>query len=710
MLRRRPSLPKPATLPGVRTLATPFATRGEPAALLAGSRWPHKRRRYSYSGHGGRTDQPSDTWRLRPKLVPPSSPWRRLALLALLVATAGAVFGSLLVWFHSSPPNPVDKGTSSRQSPENSLHSLSNGREDATLDQNRGESGSDGRIFSEPPAQASRFRTRADVINGSYGIVTEELRAGLDGAAPWSLSIPDDHLPVRSDGLPVAQTTAFVIPRGGPYTYVRHSHSIREDVGRDGLQVQSRPPFQTLPSDAYQPHVANVDRAPYAPVIPLKDTFHYLRTRPVPRHVGGAPGASPVTGPQAGIEGHGGIAVAYVLLCHDMDSVAGAGEFMDAVYTHPNLTRFFVHLDAKAGTDVLIALHSIVVKYPRDAAIIVYPRMRVEWGAVSMVKAELLALKAAETMWAEWDFAIVVSGTSFPVQSVCERERWLASLDPRTNLVFYEGPWKVCHWGATSWDEHCKKQRGRCLDKECTRMSHTPDNGVVYKGPQWVLLSREFAFYAANSHHSRRWVEYFEDGSHASDEMFFPTLLMNSPFREMAQLPAKGQNGVSKPLSGMIYVFWNSWRRNGCRSYRSSAPWGWSPCLLGNNDLHDLARSDKQFARKFRAGDPVKERLRRLWRRTCPLETPLGDMARREDTDPLANVVEVDDNFSLPWSWKDRAYQMRNLVIWAFDGTRDWILGNLDRLLMDGDSVAVELKPVGIPMMLAANSVLEGRK
>ncbi|KAI9009105.1 core-2/I-branching enzyme-domain-containing protein [Hyaloraphidium curvatum] len=478
---------------------------------------------------------------------------------------------------------------------------------------------------------------------------------------PFSILPLPDAVSRRSPGVDVA-VAAELLPPGGPYALV-HSAGNPATVA-----LQSSPPFLTLPLSAYAPDAANPDRAPFAPLVPLRSSLRYLRgtaAYPVvdrgpvddaffPRLPDASTPVTPVT--------PSGVAVAYILLCHDLDSALGAGEFMDAVYTHPNLTRFYVHLDAKAAPAALLALHGIAARFPAGAANLVYPRVRVDWGAASMVRAELLALRAAETSWAGWRFAVVASGTSYPSQPPCEREKWLSRLDPRANIVFYDRPWKVCRWGSTRADEHCKKQRGRCLDPSCSTMSHTPGGAPVYKGPQWVLLSREFAYFAANSHRSRLWLAYFESGSHASDEMFFPTLLMDSPF-----------NGTSQLAPGpFIHVVWNSERRNGCLSRRSTAPWGWSPCTLGTNDLPGVVRSRAQFARKFAAGDPAKRVLRGVWARACAGE-PVGDL--------LAGLPDPgrDDGFALPWTWRERAYQARNLVIWGFDSARDAVLGWWDQ-------------------------------
>lgn len=495
MLRRRASLPKPATLAGRRRHEErSHGTDQAPASLFGSGNWSFSRSSLISPGahHHPRApprphpddahDDSADSWKLRRRRNARASPTQRLVVLALTVLLAATAFGWALLrlienGLHPGIPAQTNAATDLirtrlAQRTESGVATTDPAGVAAGRPVHVGPSNE----TEQAPISAS-FASDAFVGagNASLQFTSSDLRAGLYPDQALDSSGRVASIPALSDAVAVAQTTAFVIPRGGPYTFVRHHHWPR-GAAHEGFRVQSHPPFLTLPSDAYQPHMANADRPPYAPVVPLRDTFAYLRARSVPPISADAMAATvktqngslPAETVPAKASGSPtgrsfDVGVAYILLCHDMDSVAGAGEFMEAVYTHPNLTRFFVHLDAKAGTDVLVALHSIVVKYPRDAAIIVYPRLRVDWGGVSMVKAELMALKAAENLWADWKFAVIASGTSFPIKSVCEREKWLESLDPRSNLVFYEDPWKVCHWGATSWDEHCKKQRGRLV-------------------------------------------------------------------------------------------------------------------------------------------------------------------------------------------------------------------------------------------------------
>lgn len=371
-------------------------------------------------------------------------------------------------------------------------------------------------------------------------------------------------------------------------------------------------------------------------------------------------------------------AVAYVVLCHDVDSVRGASELLQALYTSPQRTRFYIHIDLDAPKRAVELLKTVVARFPRQVAVLV-PRIKVGWADVTMVDSELSALRAAFDLWNDWGRAIIVSGTAYPIKSACEREQWLRETDPRINLVHYEKLWKICAWGDPGTSEHCKKTRGRCGNPACTNMTMTPDNGVVYKGPQWVMLSRQFVSYVLTGDLPRRWLDFFRAFSEGPDEMYFPTVLMNGPeeFRrwsavgtprgterwdqlapfieeeshgtgtslvpgdagnvKSAVLPTAGKPST-KPhhrvlrTSALMYTLWNSARRLGCPSYISDAPWGWSPCWLGREDFADLIKSDRQFARKMRAGEGLKNWLAQTWNRTCPLDDPTTLL--EEEPDP----------------------------------------------------------------------------
>lgn len=368
-------------------------------------------------------------------------------------------------------------------------------------------------------------------------------------------------------------------------------------------------------------------------------------------------------------EGLNPAAVAYVVLAHDMDSVKGTAELLEALYISPALTRFYVHIDLDAWEEAVKLLRQVLAQYPPEVAVMV-PRIKVGWADVTMVDAELSALRAADAAWAGWSRAIILSGTAYPIKSKCQRQKWFRDTDPRVNLVNYEKLWKICEWGDPGTGEHCKKTRGRCMDRDCTRMTNTPNNGVVYKGPQWIMLSRPFSEYVLTAALPRLWLDFFRNFSEGPDEMYFPTVLMNGPeeyrrwtsvgtprgtrwWDHLAPFIEDSKNGTAmvpndagnpkeakrKHSEGpehrvlrtpaLMYTLWNSARRLGCPSYASDSPWGWSPCWLGRDDFPDLVRSDRQFARKMRSGEGVKFWLNQLWNRTCPAGKSMD-----EDLDP----------------------------------------------------------------------------
>jgi hypothetical protein len=376
-------------------------------------------------------------------------------------------------------------------------------------------------------------------------------------------------------------------------------------------------------------------------------------------------------------------AVAYIVLCHDEESVRGASELIQALYTSPSLTRFYVHIDLDAPHRAFEAVGDMLSRYPVEAAVMV-PRIKVGWADVTMVDSELSALRTASEKWPGWSRAIILSGTAYPIKSACERDKWLRETDPRMNLVHYEKLWKICEWGDPGTGEHCKKTRGRCMDMGCTKMTATPDNGVVYKGPQWVMFSRPFAEYVLTAELPKLWLDFFRGYSQGADEMYFPTVLMNGPdeYRRWAsvgtprgtlrwdkldpfieeeangtaQVPSDAGNVDKESLavvpdgnlhprvlrtSALMYTLWNSARRLGCPSYISDSPRGWSPCWLGREDFPDLVRSDRQFARKMRPGEGAKFWLDQMWNRTCP-----SDVELLEEVDPLGFVEGFKGNRS----------------------------------------------------------------
>jgi hypothetical protein len=137
----------------------------------------------------------------------------------------------------------------------------------------------------------------------------------------------------------------------------------------------------------------------------------------------------------------------------------------------------------------------------------------------------------------------------------------------------------------------------------CTRYWHTPDEDVVWKGVQWVVLSYEFAEYVVMHEKAGRWIKFLA-GSFGSDETFFPSVLLGSPFKDTS--------------IDQFHFMYTVWSTLGCQSYKPERAYGNSPCFLGEQDVPNVKKAMEKsylFARKFKADEHgVKSYIVNEWR------------------------------------------------------------------------------------------------
>ncbi|KAL7747648.1 hypothetical protein RI367_006937 [Sorochytrium milnesiophthora] len=309
------------------------------------------------------------------------------------------------------------------------------------------------------------------------------------------------------------------------------------------------------------------------------------------------------------------------------ETIEGLTELLEVIHTPYH--QYFVHLDASAS----VAVHSLLANRTRgyDNVHLIDKRYRSSWGHPIIVHAELELLNAARIYNVRalqrgeptWQYSIVLDGTSYPLHPMHVLEQKLSTLHPKDSVLFKDSFLTICRYGAPAGDkagDPCNATKARCLDKECTKQSHTPGNAVVYKGPQWVILSWPYSRYVLDHPHLHDWLTFFM-ASHAPDELFFPTLAMDSPeFRDHALLYDPPRLDPSNPDTRDPARYVNKHKLGGMLSI-----WGdclmpmtqrmrfkWSPCDLGVPDrARVLADDHNLFVRKIKPNNVLKQILRR---------------------------------------------------------------------------------------------------
>jgi Core-2/I-Branching enzyme len=254
----------------------------------------------------------------------------------------------------------------------------------------------------------------------------------------------------------------------------------------------------------------------------------------------------------------------YVVLMHK--NPAQVGRLLRRLATE--WTTFLVHVDRRAGTRVFSEMQRYAVDIPRVRFM---PRRRCFWAGFGMVSATLDAFDHVVQDSARFDHVVLVSGQDYPLRPADQIERFFGqhigssfmSARPMRDVWSDAGMWRINMWHLVSYKRvHLRVPWQRRI----------PGGLAPHGGGAWMSLSAPAARYVVDFVRANPgFVRFFRSVLHP-DEIFFQTILMNSPLRETI---------VNDHLR---YIDW------------SSDP---GPATLGVSDFGSLVESPKLFARKF---------------------------------------------------------------------------------------------------------------
>lgn len=278
-------------------------------------------------------------------------------------------------------------------------------------------------------------------------------------------------------------------------------------------------------------------------------------------------------------------------------------------------TEFHVHVDQRTNITPFAAglEHRLNVHFTKD-------RIPVQWMGFSQVESILLLL--AQALGKGFDYCVLLSGSDYPIKPnanirafyeradqefitfwrLADRPSWLSKIQ------YYYPIDRIPIW---SWSKNsdgdywCRLFWGRFHKyRHWMPRRRFPFNLVPYGGCDWWSLSEAcvrhvLRFVADNPAYSR-----FYRHTHCPSEMFFHTIVLNSPWaqrvrtfaeyeawsartsgedkrKEMSMLPEDGFN--------LRYIDWSG-QRTGERE---------APAVLDECDWASLMQSSDLFARKF---------------------------------------------------------------------------------------------------------------
>lgn len=254
---------------------------------------------------------------------------------------------------------------------------------------------------------------------------------------------------------------------------------------------------------------------------------------------------------------------------------------------------FFIHIDVKAK-DFDPEVLTSAVKYSNVTFV---DRTSISWGGMSMVRCELLLLKAAMDQ-GDYSFFHLISGVDLPLKNVdtiynffqthsgtefihfCTDEfSESEAVADRARLYYFLQEWAGRGPNFLSYVQKVGLIIQKILGVDRRKKLRKP----VACGSQWFSITKALAKYVLE--HEPWIIEHFSN-TLIPDEMFLQTLVAETPFADKLYMPdARGDY-----RSCLRYVDWN--RGN--------------PYVFRRYDFDDLINSPYLFARKFDLNEDVQ--------------------------------------------------------------------------------------------------------
>ena len=254
------------------------------------------------------------------------------------------------------------------------------------------------------------------------------------------------------------------------------------------------------------------------------------------------------------------------------------------ILDHP-LNDIYVHIDIHSSDFDQTALLASV----KDSSLSVSSSYHLAWGSETMIDGMLYLLKAASQT--EHLYYHLISGMDLPLQPQSEIHAFFQAR-AGAEFIDFQGESISALLLADRIQTYHFLQAARerypifrAIDQKLLRLqtllrvNRLKHCGVVFqKGSQWFSITHDFALYCLSNAPAYR--PYFRF-SKCGDELFFQTLLQNSPFLSNRAVQTYNDNRATMRL-----IDWD--RGNGS-----------SPYVFRAADYDEITQSGMLFARKF---------------------------------------------------------------------------------------------------------------
>jgi hypothetical protein len=258
---------------------------------------------------------------------------------------------------------------------------------------------------------------------------------------------------------------------------------------------------------------------------------------------------------------------AYIILAHKLPhQLVRLVRALDS----PNAI-FFIHIDRRSPPHVADPIHAAI---DGKSNIVFLERRRCQWGGFGLLAVTLDALRDIAHSPQPSDFAILLTGQDYPIKPTTYIEAFMEGHPGTSFLSYWSLPttlWhpkggvnRIAHWHTRRWGLHVQLPLRR----------EVPNGLRPYGGAAFWCLPLEVVRYVDEFARSRPAVIDFFKHVDVPDELFFQTVILNSPFQHRV---------VNDHLR---FIDWGL----GDRTH---------PAILTREQVPALAASKHLFARKF---------------------------------------------------------------------------------------------------------------
>lgn len=275
--------------------------------------------------------------------------------------------------------------------------------------------------------------------------------------------------------------------------------------------------------------------------------------------------------------------VAYLILAHHQPQ--HLARLVDALKA--DWSSIFIHIDAKAD---ISKFRSLIPENDKIVFLKGNQRVKVYWGGFSQILATLNLLQKAASFRDDLTRYCLLSGSDFPIKS---QEQIKAEFSTQKEFIRIDR--KLSNSNQHRQSRNIKffyfrdrpTIQGNWLSGFLPRPRYK--GLTIYHGAQWWSLTREcidylFSFLDQNADYLR-----FHRYANCSDEMFFHSIVKQSPFCEHITHDFETLDTSSNLLNSKVH---------GCH-YIEWAEGSKSPKILTTADLSSIITPEALFARKF---------------------------------------------------------------------------------------------------------------